>query len=188
MPMHERRKTHLSKLLSLILRHKPQDFGLTLEKGGWVRIDKLISAMGAKGTDMTSRELEEVIKGGEKQRFELSPDKAQVRATHGHSVQFEPDESTAVTPPDVLFHGAVAKDIEDLKELGLTSGDRMWVHLSPTRESAAQVAERRGTPLIVEIMAGEMAKEGQKFFLAVSGIWLTREVKPKFMRFPTARP
>lgn len=186
--MHDRRKTHLSKLLSLVLRHKPHDFGLELEKGGWVRIDKLMPALSAKGTDMTMRELEEVVKGGEKQRFEISPDKQLVRATHGHSVQFDPDESTAKQPPDVLFHGAVAKDIEDLKELGLTSGDRMWVHLSPTRDSAAQVAERRGTPLIVEIMAADMAKDGAKFFHAASGIWLTREVKPKYMRFPAARP
>jgi putative RNA 2'-phosphotransferase len=185
MQMHDRRKTHLSKLLSLVLRHKPQEFNLTLEKGGWVRIDKLIEELSVKGTDMTRAELEQVIKGGEKQRFELNEDKSKVRATHGHSVQFEPDEQSAKTPPDVLFHGAVAKDIDDLKEVGLTSGDRMWVHLSPTRESAVQVAERRGTPLIVEIMAGEMAKEGHKFFFSASGLWLIREVPPKYMRFPT---
>ncbi|TDM09852.1 MAG: hypothetical protein C4K60_05385 [Ideonella sp. MAG2] len=31
-----------SKFLSLVLRHEPQRAGLTLEEGGWVKVDNLL--------------------------------------------------------------------------------------------------------------------------------------------------
>lgn len=33
-----------SKFLSYVLRHKPDEFGLTLAEGGWVSIDALMKA------------------------------------------------------------------------------------------------------------------------------------------------
>lgn len=34
-----------SKFLSYVLRHRPDEFGLTLSDGGWVSIDKLLEAI-----------------------------------------------------------------------------------------------------------------------------------------------
>lgn len=181
--MHDRRRTHLSKLLSLVLRHQPDEFGVVLERGGWAAVDPLIAALSKKGTDLTRRELEEVVRSGEKRRFELSPDGAKVRATHGHSVQVELDHQP-VAPPELLFHGTVAESLESIRKEGLQPRDRQFVHLSNSRQDAAHVAMRRGPPVIIEILAAEMAKEGSVFFHAASGIWLTANVPPKFMRFP----
>lgn len=185
--MHERRKTHLSKLLSLVLRHKPEEFGLSLERGGWVRIDKLIEALALKGTDMTRKELDEVASSGEKRRFEVSADKSKVRATHGHSVKVELDHEP-VPPPVTLFHGTVQESVEPIRAQGLQPGDRQYVHLSSSRDEAAHVAMRRGPPVILEIASDEMAKDGAVFFHSASGIWLTREVTPRYIRFPAVRP
>ncbi|MFL5318762.1 MAG: RNA 2'-phosphotransferase, partial [Myxococcaceae bacterium] len=128
-------------------------------------------------------ELEEVVRSGEKRRFELDAEKTKVRATHGHSVKVELDHEPKA-PPEILFHGTVAESLESVRAQGLQPGDRQYVHLSNSREDAAHVAMRRGPPVIIEVLAGEMAKSGSTFFFAASGIWLTREVPPKFMRFP----
>ena len=34
--------TKLSKFISLVLRHKPEEIGLTLDSNGWARVDELI--------------------------------------------------------------------------------------------------------------------------------------------------
>ncbi len=34
---------HISKFLSLVLRHKPEEIGLTLDDNGWTDVDELIA-------------------------------------------------------------------------------------------------------------------------------------------------
>jgi putative RNA 2'-phosphotransferase len=38
-----------SKFLSLVLRHKPQTIGLTLDQNGWAFVEELLSRMNAAG-------------------------------------------------------------------------------------------------------------------------------------------
>lgn len=39
----ENQTTHLSKLLSYILRHKPEEYGIVLDENGYTSVDELIS-------------------------------------------------------------------------------------------------------------------------------------------------
>ncbi|HVL13965.1 MAG TPA: RNA 2'-phosphotransferase, partial [Gemmata sp.] len=41
--MDDKRRTRVSKFLSRILRHAPEDAGLTLESGGWVTVETLLA-------------------------------------------------------------------------------------------------------------------------------------------------
>lgn len=38
----EKQITHISKFLSLVLRHQPETIGIQLDQNGWVDIDELI--------------------------------------------------------------------------------------------------------------------------------------------------
>ena len=49
----ERRLERLSKFISMILRHKPQVIGITLDEHGWADVDELI-----KGINETGEEVE----------------------------------------------------------------------------------------------------------------------------------
>jgi putative RNA 2'-phosphotransferase len=41
----EKENTHLSKLLSYILRHKPQEYGILLDENGYTNVDELINKL-----------------------------------------------------------------------------------------------------------------------------------------------
>ena len=56
-----------SKYLSLILRHKPEAIGITLDEHGWANVDELIAGM-AKTHACNRDILEEIVRTEEKQR------------------------------------------------------------------------------------------------------------------------
>ncbi len=56
-----------SKFISLILRHKPETIGITLDEHGWANVDELIE--GISRTQPFDREmLEEIVATDEKGR------------------------------------------------------------------------------------------------------------------------
>ena len=57
-----------SKFISLILRHKPETIGITLDEHGWAKVDELIA--GVSKTHPLDREgLERIVAEDEKQRY-----------------------------------------------------------------------------------------------------------------------
>lgn len=43
--MNDKRVTHISKFLSLVLRHKPDEIGVELDPAGWTDINALLAAI-----------------------------------------------------------------------------------------------------------------------------------------------
>ena len=78
-----------SKFLSLILRHKPEEVGITLDPAGWVRIDVLLRAMRRAGYRMSRDELDALVETNDKKRFTLSDDRKFIRAAQGHSIKVD---------------------------------------------------------------------------------------------------
>jgi len=77
--------TRTSKYISLILRHKPETIGITLDEHGWADVNELIS--GVKRTHpLTMELLEEIVRTDEKQRYSFNEDKTLIRANQGHSI------------------------------------------------------------------------------------------------------
>ena len=68
--------------------------------------------------------------------------------------------------------------------MGLDKRKRHHVHLSPARETATKVGERRGEPIILTVESGRMVAAGFVFFLSQNGVWLTDNVPADFIRFP----
>ncbi len=82
----EKNITRLSKFLSYVLRHAPEEIGLVLGEGGWVATDDLIAKARANGQDLTPDILREIVATNDKKRFTLSPNGMRIRAAQGHSV------------------------------------------------------------------------------------------------------
>ncbi len=75
--MSQRSEKHLvatSKLLSYVLRHRPQAIGLALDPRGWAEVDELLTAARQHGKELDRELLFEVVATNGKQRFALSPD------------------------------------------------------------------------------------------------------------------
>lgn len=173
----------VSKFLSLVLRHKPQTIGLTLEEGGWASVDELLAAAPRAGVRLTEELLKQVVEQNDKRRFALSEDGRRIRASQGHSLSVELGLEPSV-PPEFLYHGTATRFIESIRERGLISGSRRHVHLSKDEPAALAVGKRHGEPVVLIVRSGRMREQGLEFFLSDNGVWLTESVPAEFILFP----
>lgn len=170
-----------SRRLTRVLRHAPGSVGVTLDRAGWVEVPVLLGALAEHGLVVTRTELEEVVAGSDKQRFELVGDR--IRARQGHSVPVDLG-LLPQAPPTVLFHGTPVTNVPAIREQGLVRGGRHHVHLSPDRDTAARVGARRGRFVVLEVAAAAMAAAGHEFFVTGNGVWLVDAVPPEHLTFP----
>jgi len=166
-----------SKFLSLVLRHQPEAAGLTLSEDGWVAVSALLDGARQRGVDLSREDLARVARENDKQRFELSPDGERIRARQGHSVAVDLGLVPQV-PPDVLYHGTVARALPAIRAEGLRPMSRQHVHLSPDRETAERVGARRGRPVILRVDAARLHVRGVPFYRSTNGVWLVAAVPP----------
>ncbi|HLL42933.1 MAG TPA: RNA 2'-phosphotransferase, partial [Segetibacter sp.] len=61
--------TSISKFISLVLRHKPEAIGLTLDANGWAGTTELIDKINSNGKAITFQVLEYVVATNSKKRF-----------------------------------------------------------------------------------------------------------------------
>ncbi len=174
--MDAKEQTKTSKYLRLLLRHRPEAAGLTLDEHGWADVALLL-----KNVNISMEDLEKIVANDEKQRYSFNDDKTLIRANQGHSVPVDL-ELEAKEPPEFLYHGTVGQFLGSIQKEGLQRRSRLYVHLSPDVETAVKVGRRRGKPVVLRVAAGRMHRDGYPFFLSANGVWLTREVPPQYLK------
>ena len=117
-----------SKYISLILRHKPEVIGISLDEHGWANVDELIDGV-SKTHPINMDILEQIVAEDEKQRYSFNEDKTLIRANQGHSIPVDV-ELEEKEPPEILFHGTGEKYVDSINESGLIPKSRLYVHLS----------------------------------------------------------
>lgn len=166
---------HVSKFLSYVLRHKPDAIGLMLDPEGWADIEELVTKA---DITITRDLLHKVVRTSDKKRFTISEDGLSIRANQGHSIKVDLG-LTATEPPELLFHGTATRFLESIKERGLLPQNRQYVHLSTDKETAFEVGQRHGKPVVLTISALQLHEQGHQFFQARNGVWLTEMVPAK---------
>ncbi|MBN8658299.1 MAG: RNA 2'-phosphotransferase [Anaerolineae bacterium] len=177
--------TRLSKFISLVLRHRTNDFGLHLDEQGFVAFEDLKRLVEEKSTDVYSDEDWRKVLNGEldgKKRFELKD--GRIRALYGHSkvehVIYEP-----VNPPDILYHGTTPQAEKAIRREGLRSMKRQYVHLSANTERALNVGGRRTDDVrLLVVRAGEAQQAGVEFYSPEPEHYLAQNIPPQFIDFP----
>ena len=180
--MPESKKSSLgetSKFISLILRHKPETIGISLDEHGWANVDELIAGI-ARTRPFTMEMLEEIVASDEKQRYSFSPDKKLIRANQGHSIPVDVELEKA-TPPDILYHGTGLKYTASIDVQGLIPKSRLYVHLSGDYDTALKVGKRHGTPFVYFVNSAKMVRDGFAFYRSVNNVWLTKSVPPQYL-------
>lgn len=177
----------LSKLLSYVLRHRPGHLRLTLDEHGYVGVDELLSALNAQAHAVSRQQLERVVETSEKQRFGFDSGGTRLRAHQGHSIAVDlslsPEE-----PPSRLYHGTVERFLERILDQGLLPKARQHVHLSADLATATNVGSRRGTPILLEVAAAAMHRDGHLFYRSENGVWLTERVPQAYLKQVTDAP
>lgn len=178
-------RTNVSKLLSFVLRHKPDSIDLTLNEHGWANIDELILKTNKSGKlpFLNLEQLKNIVRHCDKKRFIISDDGCMIRANQGHSINVNL-QLTKKTPPEYLYHGTAERFIKSIEKEGLKAGERQHVHLSTEIEVASNVGKRYGKPILLVIKALEMHQQGFEFYLSENNVWLTKQVPTEFISKP----
>ena len=171
--------TKTSKYLSLILRHKPEAAGITLDEHGWADVEELIAGI-QKTRPFDLKTLTKIVETDHKQRYSFNEDRTLIRANQGHSIPVDV-ELPVTAPPLILWHGTGQKSVASIDEQGLLPRGRLYVHLSGDPETAKKVGSRHGKPVIYQVHSGQMAEDGYVFYRSVNGVWLTKQVTPNYL-------
>lgn len=178
--MKQTNNRRLSKFLSLILRHRPEKIGLTLDAQGWAAVDELVEKMNQSGNTITKSLLFSIVENNDKQRYALNESKDKIRANQGHSIEIDLGYSPAIPPP-VLYHGTSERYIDSILKTGLTKQSRHHVHLSTNTKTASQVGLRHGKLVLLAVDAQKMQEAGFTFFVSDNQVWLTDHVPVEFI-------
>jgi putative RNA 2'-phosphotransferase len=170
-----------SKLLSYVLRHRPDSVGLQLDANGWADVDVLLQRLAEHGKPVGRDLLERVVADNDKQRFAFDPTRTRIRASQGHSIHVDLDLKPA-QPPDVLYHGTASRFLKSILASGLRTGNRQHVHLSGDVDTARRVGARHGFPVILRVDTARMRADGAVFYRSDNGVWLTGPVAPRYLR------
>jgi putative RNA 2'-phosphotransferase len=176
----EKQLKHLSKFMSLVLRHKPETIGLTLDENGWAGVNELIEKLNKNGAEASIVLIQEVVATNDKKRFAFNEDQTRIRASQGHSIAVEL-HLKEMTPPEYLYHGTAERFLDSILATGLQKQGRQHVHLSTTTETAKAVGGRHGKPVILLVNAKEMHEKGYTFYLSENNVWLTEQVPVGFI-------
>lgn len=171
--MNSEDRVRLSKRMSYVLRHHPEDSGHVPDMGGFLPIEALAEAVGA-----TPDQVAEVVEHDPKGRFEVSG--GMIRAVYGHSFEVE-EPGEACAPPERLYHGTPRRSVDAILREGLKPMTRQMVHLSATVEDAREVGRRRNHNPVVLVIEAARAADAGVCFRRAGAVYLTHHVPPEFI-------
>lgn len=169
-----------SRFISLILRHRPDTIGISLDEHGWASVEELLAGI-SKTQYIDMAMLEKIVETDSKQRYSFNEDKTLIRANQGHSIDVDV-ELPKKQPPVILYHGTREKYVSSIDEQGLIPKSRLYVHLSGDEATATIVGSRHGRPVVYEVLASQMYHDGYEFFQSVNGVWLTKSVPVQYLK------
>lgn len=176
----QKRLRRLGKYLSMLLRHRPDEENLTMDKKGFVPVTEILNAL-----DINKDQLDWIVENNDKKRFAYSKHDQKIRAVQGHSFHVELDLEEAV-PPKYLYHGTSNTNSEQIQKHGLLKMERQHVHMTEDVDSAWKVGKRKvhvagQTVHVLKIYAEEAYKSGMKFFKSENGYWLSDDIDVNYI-------
>ena len=172
----------LSRFLSKILRHSPDEFGISLDKEGWAKSSDIIKVIKSQYDFFNQEYLVKIVNEDDKQRYALKGHDQYVRANQGHSTNIVDLELTKVNKPVVLYHGTFQNALDLILEEGLKSMSRQYVHLHPDKNVATTVGNRHGKAVLLEIDTQSFLEEGNELFISDNNVYLAKFIPAKFLK------
>ncbi|PKK81205.1 MAG: RNA 2'-phosphotransferase [Thermoplasmata archaeon HGW-Thermoplasmata-2] len=171
----------VGRMLTGILRHSPERYGLALDEHGWIQGDAIIGAIQRNPRYHWIRpyHIEAIAATDDKGRYQIEA--GMIRATYGHTLEVDlsdmPDADL-----EFLYYPASEEEADMILENGIKPMDRKYIHLSATPEKADEAGRVRiQNPIIlkidvrraIEIMPEKPIKKAGK------SVYITQEVPAK---------
>lgn len=177
------RRVRLSRLLALVLRHRPEEVGLALDAGGFAPLEAVALALATQRgwESLTVTDLVAVAEA-DPRRYEVRD--AMIRARYGHTVTVAQPGEPAF-PPEWLYYGASPADAAAMRTAGLLPQNRQHVHLSTAPSLAREVGQRHAPDAVVVVVFARQAHAaGTEFRRAGPTLYLTGGIPPEFLMLP----
>ncbi len=173
------RKRQICNKLDIVLRHRPEKIGLTLDRHGWAKIDELIEKFD-KSYNLEFSDLEDIVSEETLNEYSFNEDKTCIRANYGHTlpVLFEHEEDI---PPKKLYYGTNEENIPIIAEEGLIKQDGAYVYLFNGELAAKIMGSRYGKHVIYRVNCEKMRVDGFKFYRAKNFAWLADNVPAEYI-------
>ncbi len=174
----------ISKFLSFILRHHPEKVDIELDSEGFTDLNYILTLLKERYKNMnlgeiTKETMQDLIRQSDKMRFEIVNDK--IRALYGHSLDIKITMKEPEHLPEKLYHGTTPKAYMRIRDEGLKSRGRQYVHLTDNLRTAKIVGKRRTSePVILEIDINAARKSGIKFYKS-GDMYLTDNIPPMYI-------
>ncbi len=188
--MDDRELDHIGRVLTGILRHFPERYGLTMDEHGWVSLPQIVRAVSQRHRGyqwLRVHHLVAIAETDAKGRYEVRDER--IRATYAHTVDVQLDLPTEGVP-DQLYYPVTEEEAPIVLEVGLKPSDRKKVHLSKTAEDARSAGSvRTPQPVILEVDARAARAAGLVIMRAGKTVFLIDAVPPEYLRrAPAAEP
>ncbi len=175
-----KKEENLGRFISMVLRHKPESIGITLDEHGWADVEALIKAMNAHGKYINKVMLEKIVAENDKKRYSFDESHSKIRANQGHSIAVNLELEKKI-PPEILYHGTATRFLESIQKSGLLKMGRQYVHLSKDVQTATKVGQRHGKVIVLKVDTKKMIQDGYDFYLSKNGVWLCDTVPPQYL-------
>ena len=176
---HRHKVTALSKLLTYVLVHRPDEFGLVLDREGFIPVKDLQQAIAEEEgwSYVRTSHITEVAYGSDREKFELVDDRIRYA---GHVVQYE-----AAAPPQTLYYGSRRRVYPHILQRGLDPGEKQYVPLAIDSALALRIGRRRDPePILVEIRAQHANDEGVAIYQTHPLLYLAGHVPSAYISGP----
>ncbi len=171
----------LARIIYYVLGIRPDEFCLIPDKDGFVSIKELIQALHEEADTAYVREshLREICWSSDRELFEI--DGNRIRASER---RWDFKEVPLDSAPKILYAAVRKKAHAVAVEKGLFSSGERLIALSPVRETALRMGNRRDPdPVVIEVMAETGRRHGLRFF-GFGSMILCREIPPEFIAGP----
>jgi putative RNA 2'-phosphotransferase len=181
--LNDRELDHLGRVLTGILRHFPDRYGLSTDAHGWIELGAIARAISQRHPVyrwLRPQHLVAIAETDAKGRYEVREDR--IRATYGHTLEIELDLPTEDIPAQ-LYYPVTAEEAAIVLEVGLRPSDRKKVHLSKTAQDATAAGKvRTPEPIVLEVDARRAQAEGIVIMRAGKTVYLVDRIPAELLR------
>ncbi len=168
----------LGRVLTAILRHIPEKFGITLDEHGWASINDIVDVLRKKRRYRWVRfiHIYALAITDPKGRYQVKDGK--IRATYGHTIEVDLSDLPEVDA-EVAYYPAAEEEVDVILHYGLKPTDRKFVHLSAKLEQAISAGRVHvDDPVILKIDLKKAKELGADIRRASPYVYVSKGIPP----------